>query len=85
MDELLNMDEQALKIWLLMANLKDLRSWCCFVVGGKSLNNLAPKFAGVRLNLSLGSLRLPLLPSLVTVFNFSDIRLWSIIGLILQT
>ena len=50
------------------------------MVGGKSLNNLAPKFARAKLNLSLDNLKPSLLPSLVPVFNFSGIRLWSIIG-----
>ena len=73
MEELLEMNEQvqnlSLKVWLSMANFKDLRSCRCFMVGDKSLNNLAPKFAWAKLNLSLNSLRPSLLPSLVSVFS----------------
>ena len=63
MEELPKMDEQL--ITKNMAKLKDLRSWHCFMLGGKSLNNLAPKFARAKLNLSLDSLRPSLLPSLL--------------------
>ena len=84
MEELLEMNEQvqnlSLKVWLSMANFKDLRSCRCFMVGDKSLNNLAPKFARAKLNLSFYSLRPSLLPGLVSVFNFSGKRLWSING-----
>ena len=48
---------------------------------GKSLNNLAPKFARTKLNLSVDSLRPSLLTRLVSVFDLSGKRLqWSIIG-----
>ena len=53
------------------------------MVGGKSLNNLGPKFARTKLNLSLDSLRPSLLTSLVSAFDLSGKRLqWSIIGVI---
>ena len=38
----------------------------------KSLNNLAPKFARAKLNLSLDSLGPSLVPILVSVFSFPD-------------
>ena len=67
-------------MWLFVADLNESRSRHCLMLGGKSLNNFAPKLAIENPKLSFDSLRPSLSPSLVSLISFSGMRLWSMIG-----
>ena len=52
----------------------------CLMLGERSLDYLVPKLVIKNLKLSFDSLRPSLSPSLVSLFIFSGMRLWSMIG-----
>ena len=70
----------SMRMWLFAADLNEPRSQHFLMPGGRSLNNLAPKFAIENVKLSFDSLRPSFLLSLVSLVSFSGMRLWSMIG-----